>query len=63
MELLAENVESVFKDCLLDEGYTLDTKVIPVLTVVGKFGFNPDWLNNHSNEMVAHVVPKGIALS
>ena len=38
-----------------------DPKVIN--EIFTKFGFNPDWLNNHSNEMVAHVVPKGIALS
>lgn len=55
MELLAENVESVFKDCLLDEGYTLDTKVIPVLTVVGKFGFNPDKIDKHSEDICSMI--------
>ena len=38
-----------------------DPKVIN--DIFTKFGFNPNWLNNRSNEMIAHVVPKGIALS
>ena len=51
LELSAENVEKVFKDCLLPDDYKNDTKVIPVRAVTGIFGFNPEKLDKHSNDI------------
>ena len=51
LKLCVENVEKVFKDCLLPNDYKNDTKVIPVRTVTGTYGFDPVKLDKHSNDI------------
>lgn len=51
MQLTAKNVEKVFLDCFLKEGYTDETKVIPVNSVTGNFGFDPDKIEKYSEDI------------
>ena len=51
MQLTAKNVEKVFLDCFLKEGYTYETKVIPVNSVTGNFGFDPDKIEKYSEDI------------
>lgn len=51
MQLTAANVEKVFLDCFLKEGYTDETKVIPVNSVTGNFGFDPDKIEKYSEDI------------
>lgn len=51
MTLTAKNVEKVFLDCFLKEGYTDETKVIPVNSVTGNFGFDPDKIEKYSEDI------------
>ena len=51
MQLTAENVEKIFLDCFLKEGYTDETKVIPVNSVTGNFGFDPDKIEKYSEDI------------
>lgn len=51
LKLSVENVERIFKDCLLPNDYTNDTKVIPVRAVTGTYGFDPEKLDKHSNDI------------
>lgn len=51
MKLTAKNVEKVFLDCFLKEGYTDETKVIPVNSVTGNFGFDPDKIEKYSEDI------------
>ena len=51
MQLTAENVEKVFLDCFLKEGYTDETKVILVNSVTGNFGFDPDKIEKYSEDI------------
>jgi len=48
LKLTAENVRKVFLDCFLPEKYTDDTKVIPVATVTGQFGFDPEKIEKYA---------------
>lgn len=51
MTLTAKNVEKVFLDCFLKEGYTDEIKVIPVNSVTGNFGFDPDKIEKYSEDI------------
>ena len=51
MTLTAKNVEKVFLDCFLKEGYTDETKVILVNSVTGNFGFDPDKIEKYSEDI------------
>lgn len=51
LKLNVENVERVFKDCLLPKYSKNDAKVIPVRTVTGTYGFDPEKLDKHSNDI------------
>lgn len=51
LKLNVEHVEEIFKDCLLSNDYKNDTKVIPVRTVTGTYGFDPEKLDEHSNDI------------
>lgn len=48
LKLTVEHVKEIFFDCFLPEKYTDDTKVIPVKTVTGNFGFDPEKIEKHA---------------
>ena len=50
MKLTAENVEEVIVDCLFKDGEVKDQAVI-VEGITHKFGFHPDRLNNHKENI------------
>ncbi|MFA5130616.1 MAG: hypothetical protein WC477_06950 [Patescibacteria group bacterium] len=52
MELTAKNVESVLVDCLFNEGEPTDSAV-KVAGAVSLFGFNPERLKNHKEDIVS----------
>ena len=51
LKLTAEHVREIFLDCFLPEKYTDDTKVIPVSTVTGQFGFDPEKIEKHAADI------------
>lgn len=51
LKLNVKNVEEIFKDCLLPDDYKKDTKVILVRAVTGTYGFDPEKLDKHSNDI------------
>lgn len=51
LKLTTENVKEIFLDCFLPENYTDDTKVIPVSTVTGQFGFDPEKIEKHAADI------------
>lgn len=51
LKLTTENVKEIFLDCFLPENYTDDTKVIPVSTVTGQFGFDPEKIEKHATDI------------
>lgn len=50
LELTSYNVETIFKDCLFKEGENT-AKVVVVEGVISKFGFHPERLNAHKDEI------------
>ena len=51
LKLTIENVEKIFLDCFLPNNYTDNTKVIPVNTVTGNFGFDPEKIEKHAADI------------
>lgn len=61
LKLTAENVDKIFLDCFLPENYTDDTKVIVVNAVTGNFGFDPEKIEKHADDiqqMISQLSPK-----
>ena len=51
MELTPKNVEDIFTDCLLNEDYKDDDKVLSVVSVIGIFGFDPVKIEKNSESI------------
>jgi len=51
LKLTAKHVKEIFLDCFLPEKYTNDSKVIPVNTVTGNFGFDPEKIKKHAADI------------
>ena len=61
LKLTAKNVDKIFLDCFLPENYTDDTKVIVVNAVTGNFGFDPEKIEKHADDiqqMISQLSPK-----
>jgi len=54
MKLTSENVNEIFRDCLFDEDTKVNRKnAILVNGIVSKFGFDPDKIEKHKNDIVS----------
>jgi len=51
LKLNVKNVQKTFLDCLLDNNYTDESKVIMVHAVTGCFGFDPEKIEKHSEDI------------
>lgn len=51
LKLTTKHVEEIFLDCFLPEKHTDDSKVIPVNTVTGNFGFDPEKIEKHAADI------------
>lgn len=51
LKLTSKHVKEIFLDCFLPENHTDNTKVIPVSTVTGNFGFDPEKIEKHAADI------------
>ena len=58
MKLTSENVEKIFFDCLFKDGENTD-KATQVEGITNNFGFNPESLRSHANDILSmlHELP------